>query len=227
MAQSVVGVYNLACSAIGTRARIASPTEASREAEVCQDWYETVRDRVLTMAPWPEARATARLALRVARDDTADWVATDPSPSYLFSYNLPSDYLWPRYLSDYSGFQMEVTSGNTLALMSNMEEPILHYTKRQTDPTLWSPQLHMAIVYSLASFISMPLHGKSGRANIVMGQANQIITDARVLAANTDNTSLDTMPDWIAARGFSGSQYSRFFYPQAPAWSLGDLPRVI
>lgn len=95
MAQTVTGIFNLACSAIGTRARIASPTENSREAEVCRDWYDLIRDRVLQMAPWPEATAWSRLALLQERDDTLDWASTDPDPGFRYMYALPSDYIYP------------------------------------------------------------------------------------------------------------------------------------
>lgn len=228
MAQSVVGIFNLACSAIGTRARIASPTEVSREAEVCADWYEVVRDRVFQMAPWPEASAVARLTLASSRDDTLDWTSTDPHPGYFYQYALPSDYLRPRYLSGYAQFQLGMGASNNMGLMTQVEEAVLFYTKRQEDPTKWSPQLYLAIAYILAGYISMPLHGKSGRAQMVLGQANQLIIEARETAANWDNYFLDSVPDWISARGYGGSYPSyRYFYPNAPLMTMSDLPPVI
>lgn len=111
--------------------------------------------------------------------------------------------------------------------MTQVEDVILHYTKRQEDPTIWSPQLYMAIAYSLATFIAMPLHAKSGRANVMLGQANQLITEARTTAANTNTYSLDTLPDWISARGFGGAiGVDRYFYPNAPLISMQELPGV-
>lgn len=227
MASSVVQVFNQACSAIGTRARIASPTEASREAEVCQDWYETVRDRILQMAPWPEASGVARLAVHAERDTNDDWIPGDPEPGFLFSYILPSDYLHPRYLAGYGSFQMGY-SGDELRLNTQGESVILHYTRRQEDPSKWGPQLSLAIVYSLAAFIAVPLHGKTGRGERMIAQANQLALEARQTAANTANYTLDSMPDWITARGYSDNYTSpRFYYPPMPLFSLTDLPAVV
>lgn len=228
MAESVVSVFNLACSAIGTRARIASPTEATREAEVCLDWYEIVRDRVLQMAPWPEARASARLALNAERDDALDWEAADPSPGFFFSYNLPSDHLHPRFLTGHTKFDVALGADNRMQIQTQIENAILVYTKRQEDPTVWGPQLSLAIIYSLGAFIAMPLHAKSGRASAMLTQANQLVADARITAANMGDWTLDSMPPWLAARGYSDmTSESRFYYPPMPMWGINDLPPVI
>lgn len=80
MAQDLVSLYNMACSAIGTKARISLPTEKSREAEICQLWYPTVRDTVLSAAHWSSARAVASLALLADRDLNVGWVDVIPRP---------------------------------------------------------------------------------------------------------------------------------------------------
>lgn len=230
MATSEPQIYNRALNAIGARNSVNSVSEASREAEVCRLWFGTARDIVLRAAPWSVGRSHARLALLATRDDTLEWAGTDPMPGFSFAYALPSDMLIPRYLSSYNRFTMGVFndgSGDQMALMTNSESPILSYTKRVESIGLWDVQLEMAVTFALAAYICMPLTGKSQRAKMLADQANGILLDARIADANSEMNTLDTVPDWIAARGYSGSYPSaRYFYPNGPMISFSELPGV-
>lgn len=227
---SEVQIYNRALNAIGDKDNVAAVDEASRQAEVCNLWFGVVRDKVLAAAPWPVARSFHRLALLKERDDTLEWASDDPEPGFRFAYAAPSDMIRPRYLTTFERFSLSLYNDgieDALAIMANVETPILAYTKRQTTPGLWDIDLEMAITYALAAYISMPLHGKSARAKQALDQANALILDARIQQANSDDNQFDSVPDWIQARGFSGSSpLSRFLYPFGPMISASELPGV-
>lgn len=226
MAADEVSVYNMALNAIGTRDNVSSPSEGSREAEVCRLWFGPVRDQVLRAAPWSCAKAHERLALLAERADSLAWTNGDPDPGYRFAYAAPSDMLNPRYLSDFSRFAMS-TYNDQLAIMTNTENPILCYTKSQLLIPLWDISLLMAISNALGSYICMPLTGKPARAKKVQDDANGLIMAARMQSANDDNETFETMPDWITARGYSGSAPdTRFYFPDGPMISVTELPGV-
>jgi hypothetical protein len=63
----------------------------------------------------------------------------------------------------------------------------------------------MAIVYGLAANICMPLCGKPARAKALADKANELVMSARVDAANSNNESYESIPDWIMARGFNST----------------------
>lgn len=212
MVASEVSIYNLALNAIGARNNITSPTEQSREAEVCRLWYAAVRDQILAAAFWPEATKIDYLALINAQTD-ATWELGEPSPGYAYAYALPNDSLRPQFLTDGSRFIVTVGPNNQRVLNSNTQQAILSYTMRQEVIGVWSSELTMAIVYGLAANICMPLSGKTQRARAMMGQANELILSARVTAMNTDNQQLETIPEWIAGRGYGMTPGTRFFYP--------------
>lgn len=219
-----VSIYNLALNAVGTRSNVALPTEKSREAEVCRLWFGPVRDRVLRAAPWGCTRAWSRLALLKERDSDESWVSTDPEPGYLFAYGVPSDMLAPRFLAGYQRFSLSSYPGNKLAIMTNVEDALLTYTKRQEVIGLWDTALQMAVVYALAAHIAMPLTGKSQRAKNAMEQANEFIFTAREENANNDMSRVNSTPSWIVARGFSGvSEDTRYFYPFGDLFSAGEI----
>lgn len=219
-----VSIYNLALSSIGTRSSVALPTEKSREAEICRLWFGPVRDRVLRAAPWPSTRAWARLALLKERDYDDRWVADDPEPEFLYAYSPPSDMLAPRYLAGYQRFTLASYPGNKLAIMTNQHQALLCYTKKQPVIGLWDAGLQMAIVNALAAHIALPLHGKTARARNALEQANTLIMQAREEAANDDVDSTESIPPWIAARGYTGTlNETRYIYPNGSLFSAGEL----
>jgi hypothetical protein len=217
MAFNQLGIYNQALSAIGTRTLVSGLSENSREREVCDVWYETVRDSVLKSARWSGLRTVARLALLTERDQDEDWVATDPDPDWSYIYAAPSDLLQPWYLSNFDRFSMTVRSG-ARAINVNVADPILLYTRRETDPGLWGVDVYQTVANSLGAAIAKPLTGKRSLANDLLQIANMQISQARESAANEDNIPVDAMPDWFIARGITGSSggTSRYIYPYGP-----------
>lgn len=223
MAQDQVTLYNLALSAIGTRAKISSITEGSRESEICQLWYETVRDQLLRSAHWPSCRAVAQLTLDVERSIVNDWSTSDPEPPWYYRWNLPQDFLYPRHLESYKNFELTQSSG-VPKLLTQVDEPILTYTKKQTVVSAWDPGLWNAMIYALAGHIAMPLHGKPGRAMEALQEANNKILDARIMLANQNMLEMDSVPDWLLARGVSaGALSSKFIYQYGPMFNSSVL----
>jgi methyltransferase-like protein len=132
---------------------------------------------------------------------------------------MPSDALRPRYMSDFSKF-LYTSYADQRALHSNTQDAILAYTSRLENIALWDSELQMAVVYGLAANICMPLSGKPSRAKMLADRANEIITSARVNAANSNNETYESIPDWIAARGFNGMNTQRYFHPYGSLLSV-------
>lgn len=221
MIGSEVEVYNLALNAVGARNNVSSPSENSREAEVCKLWYPVIRDQVLSAGPWPEATRFSRLTLAAEADDS--WDVGEPRPGYSFTYLVPTDLLHPQYISGFERFQLSAGPNNTKILSSSVEDPILAYTFRQEVITLWSSQLQLAVVYGLAAHICMPLAGKPTRAKLMLQQANDIILSAREAAANTSDDRYEAIPDWLAARGFTAATSSSYYHPFGSLLVLGNV----
>lgn len=230
MAQDQTSLYNLALSSIGTRESVSSPTEESREAEICNLWFTYVRDFILRAAPWPSARAHARLSLLAERDTSVSWTATDPDPGFKFAYAAPADMINPRYITTFERFVLSTHDGGTgrrQAIMSNVEDVILAYTMRQINLSLWDSQLYFAVAHALAATIAMPLHGKAERAKVSQDRANQIVLEARQSGANADEDTYDFAASWHQARGYGQSApIQRFIYPDGPLFTVESLPSV-
>lgn len=227
MAQSLVTLFNLALSAVGTRSIVSSASENSREAEICNLWYPTIRDNVLKAAPWPTARTMARLSLLAERDFTEVWAQGDPQNPWTFAYAAPTDMLHPQFLENYYPFELGVRrtmvgdiTVNQKVILTDVAEAGILYTYQGTDLSLWESDLFLAIAMGLASAVAMPLHGKPKNAEFALMQANKAIMDARVNAANQAMTRQDHIPDWLAARGVASlANPSGFIFPSGPLLS--------
>ena len=223
MAQDLVTLFNLALSAVGTRAVVASPDEQSREASICRLWYDTVRRQALSAAPWAMSRTVASLALVAQRQSTVAWTSTEPEPPWTYLYAVPTDFIYPRHLESYMNFVM-TQRGDAKMLLCDDALPILTYTKDQSNPGAWDPTFWNAMINALGAAIAMSLHGKPTRADYLVKQANDAIIAARIAAANQDQISYESVPDWLLARGVSApSQISRFIYPHGPLFSGAAL----
>lgn len=212
---SRLDIYNQALTAALSRGTLTSLNAQRPEADICNLWYPLVRDNVLKSASWPSTKRYSRLAVLSTRDTGADWVETDPSPGYRFAYGSPQDMLIPRYLHSYQPFEWEFHApSNTTAIMTNVENAILHYTSSQTDESTWDTGLTMAVVYALAAHITLPLNGKPALAQSLSQQAEGFVIQAQTDDANAMDEQPQSMSELISVRGFSGPvMETQFFYP--------------
>lgn len=213
MAYSVITIWNLALSAVGSRGAISSESEVGREADLCRLWFPLVRDTGLKAASWPCATKFARLALLAERADNTDWTATDPNPTWRYAYGVPSDLLAPRHLVSYARFVRGLV-GSDNALMTNESQAVLCYTMNQTDISRWDAGLVNAVVHMLAAKLAKPISGKVTLAQAMIEEAREAILLARAELANESDDQYEMLPSWIAARGYEmGPSVSRFVWP--------------
>jgi hypothetical protein len=160
MASSEVKICNMALGRIGQSIFIDSLTERSQAANVCSVFFESCRDAVLADFPWNFATARAVLAN----------LGTPPT-NWSYRYALPSDCLTAWYLvinglrepKANERIPFEVAEENDVrVLYTDQPEAELVYTKRVTNPNLFSPQFVIAFSWLLGSEISMPMSAASG-----------------------------------------------------------------
>ena len=212
---SQLELYNQALTQAMARTTLSDVNENKPGANQCNLYYDTVRRNVLKTASWPSTRKFARLPLLVERDFTADWTDTDPSPGWRYAYGLPNDMLAPRYLHSYAPFEVEYfPSQNVMALMTNQESAILHYTFDQTNVTTWDPALYRAVMFALAAHITLPLNGKPGLAQYLAQQALDIVVQAQTEVANQDELYEEALPEAVEVRGYAERPTrTKYFFP--------------
>lgn len=217
MAQDTVNLYNLALSAAGQRARVSLPDERSREAELCNMWFPQTYKQVLRAARW--ASASAHDALTLVAEREGDWTPGQPDPEFQFAFALPNGCLHPRYLYGFDRFRVSLLAPDRLALMTNLEQPILYFTMDQPWIEMWDAQLYFAVAYALGANIVMPISGKPSLARSLIEQANMYIAAARESAANESFDGFASLPggrDWTVPG-------QRFIYPDGPMLGMNNV----
>lgn len=218
MTLSVVEIYNHALGAAGTRTSLSNVNENTREAELCNQFYPTVREQVFAAAHWATGKRAQRLALLMERTDD-EWTSVEPMPPWSFAYALPAGCLRPRFLTDYAPFEVNrYLTAN--AISSHAEDPILVYSAVEETTALWDIGLTTAVFTALAAMIAPSLTGSTRKVQSLLQEANRQIMIGREQAANGDFLHYEAMPDWLVARGISGPQApNRYIYPVGPLFT--------
>jgi hypothetical protein len=215
---SILELYNIALGASGSRGKLNSVNDQTREAELCNLFYIPTRDKVFAAANWQNLRTTARLALIAERDLGDAWVDGDPSPNWTKAYAVPEGMVRPRFLSAYENFSLELLNGE-LTIQTHSTDAILVYTVKVDDPNIWDNALYTLIAYTLAMEICYPLTGDPSAYRICMDKWQRHYVESMTFYANIDQDEiLEVVPPWIAARdgGFSLIEGQRFIYPVTP-----------
>ena len=219
MANDLITLWNSALGAVGHSESVITQDETSREAELCRLWYSTVRDVILRSAPWPSCKKTAALTVNASKSAGA-WAAGDPDPPWLYLYNLPVDYLYPRYISTFERFDI-TAKDDAPKLLANSDTVVLVYTRKQTVTGAWDAHLWQALIYGLAAHICFPLTGKRNNRAELLNMANTFIREARAMAGNENEDKFENIPEWLAARGYGPpSSVTQYIYPSGPLLTL-------
>ncbi len=184
---SAVGICNLALGNVGIQQTIASLDEKSKEAAACKRYYEQARDEVLEDYPWPFATRTVTLAL----------VASDPTPTWYFSYRYPSDCSKVRRVvppdigvSNYFREPFIITSDASGKLVySNLELALAEITAKITDTALFNAKFVNSLSWLLGSKIAPSLTGNNAKAaiNHALSIYETSLIQAQNVAANEGN----------------------------------------
>lgn len=128
-------ICKMALSDSDTRASITAINDGSPEANSCQLYYNYVRDQALRAARWNFAKRTIDLTVWKALPGTPKatasatttglWSRAFPPPPWLYSYVIPTDYLYARRV---------IGQGSSIGLPI---PPIYPYTN--TTVTQWFP----------------------------------------------------------------------------------------
>lgn len=155
-----------------------------------------------------------------------------PPQPWLYEYELPTDYIYARFIPAlFTQSSLAPPFMTTLALaqppainqvavpfiiaidldssnvpikvlLTNWSQAQLVYTANVTNPDLWDTLFQTAFVATLASFCVNPLNRNAQLAGECASMAKIQIDSARATDGNEGPTSVDHLPDFIAARGY-------------------------
>lgn len=187
MAYSQVGVANLALIRIGEGA-ISSIDGTDATSISVKQVFDYILDEVLGEHPWNFAKKS----FAMAQDVTAP-VDTD----YAYRYALPSDFIQAIEVKP-TGVSYVIRAGYLLTNHDNTNNPlILNYTRRESNPALWSAKFINAFAFRLAAELAFRV--VRGSSNV---QDRMMNFYARaLLQAKAANQAEDYLEDEKGASG--------------------------
>ena len=180
---STVDMCNSALNLLGASS-ISSLTEDTKNARLCNQRFEPIRDRVFRSHNWNCLIKRVQLA----QDSTG------PVVEYTYGYTLPTDCL--RVMKIHNGSTDSIASDldykvEGRKIVTDITTIYLVYIALVTDPNEFDSYLREAISHQLAADICYAITNNSTLANNYMTRADERLREARFIDA-TEN-ALDTV----------------------------------
>jgi len=175
---SVVDICNSALNLLGA-STISALTDDSKNARLCNQRYEPVRNRVFRSHAWNCLHKRVQLAQN----------STAPVVEYSNAYALPSDCL--RVLKIHNGTTDSIASSMDYKLegrniVTDEGTVYLIYIALITDPNEYDTYLQESISHQLAADIAYAVTNNATLANNYMTRADERLREARFIDA-TEN----------------------------------------
>jgi len=176
---SVVDMCNSALNLLGA-STISALTDDSKNARLCNQRYDSVRNRVFRSHAWNCLHKRVQLAQN----------STAPVIEYTYAYALPSDCL--RVLKVHNGTTDSIQSAIDYKLegrniVTDEGTVYLIYVALDTDPNNYDSYLQESISHQLAADLCYAITNNATLANNYMARADERLREARFIDA-TENS---------------------------------------
>jgi hypothetical protein len=189
---STVEICNSALNLLGA-STISALTDDSKNARLCNQRYEPVRNRVFRSHAWNCLHKRVQLA----QDTTA------PVVEYTYAYTLPSDCL--RVLKIHTGTADSINSEidykvEGRKIVTNEGTIYLVYIALITDPNEYDVYLQESISHQLAADIAYAVTNNATLAKNYMQRSDERLREARFIDATENSLGKVESDEFIDAR---------------------------
>ena len=189
---SVVNMCNSALNLLGA-STIAALTDDTKNAKLCNQRYEPVRNRVFRSHAWNCLHKRVQLAQN----------STAPVVEYTYAYALPSDFL--RVLKIHNGTTDSIASSLDYKLEGRnivTDEGTVYaiYIALDTDPNNYDTYLRESISHQLAADLCYAITNNATLANNYMTRADERLREARFIDATENSLGTIESSEFTDAR---------------------------
>lgn len=186
LAISAVSISNMALVKLGQEP-IASISQDTKLAKLCNAVFEPCRNEVLEGHPWSFATKTVELA---------SIVATDPMGEWSFVYQKPADFLKMIRAEDWKQ-EFEIRDAY---LMANEEPLKIKYIFECTNTGLWSYSFAQCLSWRVAAEISYAVTKSNTVAQAMMAGYAMSLKEARYNDAHKRTPEQPVLDSFIDQR---------------------------
>jgi len=189
---SVVDMCNSALNLLGA-STISALTDDSKNARLCNQRYEPVRNRVFRSHAWNCLHKRVELAQN----------STAPVVEYSNAYALPSDCL--RVLKVHNGTTDSIKSAidyklESRNIVTDEGTIFLIYIALDTDPNNYDTYLQESISHQLAADLAYAVTNNATLANNYMTRADERLREARFIDATENSLGTIESSEFTDAR---------------------------
>ncbi len=189
---SVVDMCNSALNLLGA-STISALTDDSKNARLCNQRYEPVRNRVFRSHAWNCLHKRVQLAQN----------STAPVVEYTYAYALPSDCL--RVLKVHNGTTDSIASSIDYKLegrniVTDEGTIYLIYIAIDTDPNNYDTYLQESISHQLAADLAYAVTNNATLAEKYMTRADERLREARFIDATENSLGTVESSEFTDAR---------------------------
>ena len=189
---SVVSMCNSALNLLGA-STISALTDDSKNARLCNQRYEPIRDRVFRGHAWN----CLHKRIQLAQNSTA------PVVEYSNAYALPADCL--RVLKIHNGTTDSIASSIDYKLegkniVTDEGTVFLIYIAKDTDPNNYDTYLQESISHQLAADIAYAVTNNATLAKNYMERADERLREARFIDATENSLGTVESSEFTDAR---------------------------
>ena len=189
---SVVNICNSALNLLGA-STIAALTDDTKNARLCNQRYEPVRNRVFRSHAWNCLHKRVQLAQN----------STAPVVEYDHAYALPSDCL--RVLKIHNGTTDSIKTALDYKLegrniVTDLDTVFLIYIALDTDPNNYDTYLRESISHQLSADLAYAITNNATLANQYMARADERLREARFIDATENSLGVIEANEFTDAR---------------------------
>ena len=189
---SVVNMCNSALNLLGA-STIAALTDDTKNARLCNQRYEPVRNRVFRSHAWNCLHKRVQLAQN----------STAPVVEYDHAYALPSDCL--RVLKIHNGTTDSIATALDYKLegrniVTDIDTVFLIYIALDTDPNNYDTYLRESISHQLSADLAYAITNNATLANQYMARADERLREARFIDATENSLGIIEANEFTDAR---------------------------
>ncbi len=189
---SIIDICNSALNLLGA-STISSLTEDTKNARLCNQRYEPIRNRVFRSHNWNCLIKRVELG----RNSSA------PVCEYAYSYALPSDFL--RVLKIFNGTTDSIEADlpykiESKDLITDQTTVYLVYIALDVDPTNYDSYLYEALATSIAADLTYPITNNASLVTKYRDLADERLREARFIDATENSVSTVESGEFVDAR---------------------------
>ncbi|MBQ9150296.1 hypothetical protein IJX73_05125 [bacterium] len=179
MTISKAQIFNIALNILGVSIPLENPNSVDNRAILLNNYYELARDYVLKDFDWNFASAFKELSLCEEQLKMS---------GFKFTFNYPNDCLFARelFLKDNyfcEKFSVATLSNGNSVILTDVEVPILRYTRRVEKEVFFTSEFAMALAHYLASLTANVIAGSVQKGENAWQKYIKILKHARVINA--------------------------------------------